>query len=111
MKPITYRNGKTKYALQNLNPDEILYIKSDSNYSTIFFYLSDHWKLFTSRTLKYWGENLAGDMFVKVHNSYLINKTKIAAINKTKRVILMKEGSIIPYSRKNATKIDAMVAI
>ncbi len=56
--------------------DSILYIKSSSNYSTIYL---TQGSIFTSKTLKHWANAIAGKSFVRVHSSLLINQTAVTS--------------------------------
>ncbi len=50
---------------------EIVYLQAESNYSTVF--LDDGAKVTISRTLKEFEEILSGDIFYRIHKSFLIN--------------------------------------
>jgi two-component system, LytTR family, response regulator len=73
---------------QLLSIADIIMIQSNSNYSTI--YLLGGKKILTSKTLKYWEEKLHnGELFLRSHMSFLINKHHIEHIDvKTNRIIL-----------------------
>ncbi len=96
------KSQRKKYLI---NSNQVLFIKSESNYSTIYFMSSKLQKVFTSRTLKHWGIQFNSDQLIKVHNSYLINKSKIKAINRDSKTMLIEGGLEIPYSRGNRSLI------
>lgn len=82
---------------------DIVMVKSDSNYSTI--YLSDGKEILTSKTLKYWSSILAGKSFIRIHASYLINKNYILEIQKNKRIIIMSNNLNAAISRQMDVRV------
>jgi DNA-binding LytR/AlgR family response regulator len=68
---ITVKADKRIY---QIDLDELLYIKSCGDYTTV--YCSDK-KLITHETLKSWEEKLKGNSFQKIHRSIIINLQKI----------------------------------
>ncbi len=81
-----------------LSSDEILYAESDGNYSTIF--LSDGQKIVLTKKLKEVNEILPGDTFFRIHNSYIINLTKIKEFLKTDGYVVLQSNHKIPVSRQ-----------
>lgn len=81
-----------------LESQEILYAESDGNYSTI--YLSDGQKIVLTKKLKEVNELLPGDSFFRIHNSYIINLTKIKEYLKTDGYVVLQSNHKIPVSRK-----------
>jgi DNA-binding LytR/AlgR family response regulator len=57
---------------------DILYIKSDADYTELF--LVESKKYLSSESLRYWSENLDPQQFMRVHKSYIINTAKIVKI-------------------------------
>ncbi|MFZ1571931.1 MAG: LytTR family DNA-binding domain-containing protein [Candidatus Kapaibacterium sp.] len=76
---------------------EIIVIKSNSNYST--FYLDDGSKILTSKTLKYWEVSLNHPDLVRVHDSSLINRSKIKSVNVGNSEITLTANLTSKYSR------------
>ena len=76
---------------------DIIFIKSESNYS--YFHLKDGKSMLTSKTLKYWCEKIQHPNFIRVHASYLINKSEIKEIIKRTAKITMSNGLQASYSR------------
>ena len=75
----------------------ILYCISDSNYTTIV--LQDGEKIILSQTLKK-VEGLLSDQFIRVHNSYLINKFHVKSYHRgTGGSVRMKDDAIVPVSK------------
>lgn len=80
-----------------LKPQEIIYCKSDGNYSTIF--LENNEKLFLTKKLKEVEDLLSFDCFFRVHNSYLINLEKVKEFFKTDGYLVLSNNKKIPVSR------------
>ena len=81
-----------------LQSDEILYVESDGNYSTIF--LVDGHKIVLTKKLKEVNEILPSDTFYRIHNSYIINLNKIKEFIKTDGYIVLETNHKIPVSRQ-----------
>ena len=81
-----------------LEREEILYAESDGNYSTI--YLSDGQKIVLTKKLKEVNKLLPGDSFFRIHNSYIINLTKIKEFLKTDGYVVLQSNHKIPVSRQ-----------
>jgi two-component system LytT family response regulator len=81
-----------------LESDEILYAESDGNYSTIF--LVDGQKIVLTKKLKEVNEILPEDSFFRIHNSYIINLSKIKEFLKTDGYVVLKSNHKIPVSRQ-----------
>jgi two-component system LytT family response regulator len=103
-----FHNFKTsgmnkKLVLKNLDAvhivdlKEIVYIKSDNNYST--FFLSDNRKILVSQTLKSFDEKLDGHYFFRCHQSYLINLNCIRSIDKTNDTIKLSTDDSVPVAQ------------
>jgi two-component system LytT family response regulator len=94
-KKITFNtDGKLLF----LESDQILYAESDGNYSTI--YLSDGQKIVLTKKLKEVNELLPDDSFFRIHNSYIINLTKIKEFLKTDGYVVLQSNHKIPVSRQ-----------
>ena len=81
-----------------LQSNEILYVESDGNYSTIF--LTDGHKIVLTKKLKEVNEILPSDTFYRIHNSYIINLNKIKEFIKTDGYIVLETNHKIPVSRQ-----------
>ena len=86
---------------QMVHVSEIQMIKAMNNYSMI--YLDGGAELMTSRTLKYWEKQCACDDLVRIHNSFLIHKHKITAIQPYDCTIALRNGLTAQYTRKSKT--------
>jgi len=94
-KKITFNtDGKLVF----LDSDEILYAESDGNYSTIF--LVDRQKIVLTKKLKEVNALLPQDSFFRIHNSYIINLTKIKEFIKTDGYVVLQSNDKIPVSRQ-----------
>ena len=84
-----------------LKPDEITYCEGDGNYTSIF--LEDGGKIFLTQTLKKVEEKLTSGEFFRVHNSYVVNLTKVREYLKNDAYLIMIDGKHIPVSRHRKT--------
>lgn len=81
-----------------LDSEDILYAESDGNYSTI--YLTDGQKIVLTKKLKEVNELLPSDTFFRIHNSYIINLSKIKEFLKTDGYVILNSNHKIPVSRQ-----------
>lgn len=68
---------KSGYEHIRINVADILYIRSDADYTEIF--MEDR-KYLSQEPLRYWEEHLDQKKFVRIHRSFLINTSKIEKI-------------------------------
>lgn len=91
--------GKTKY----VNMVDILYCKSDGNYTEIF--LKNNEKEMLSKNLKEFEASTSSDFF-RVHNSYLVNINYIREFVKSDGgYIVLRDGTHIPVSRSRKSEL------
>lgn len=81
-----------------LSSDEILYVESDGNYSTI--HLIDGQKIVLTKKLKEVNEILPADSFYRIHNSFVVNINKIKEFLKTDGYVVLQSNHKIPVSRQ-----------
>ena len=82
--------------------EEILYIKSDNNYSE--FYLKNGDKKTSSRTLKEYERLLSSQNFYRIHQQYLINLDYVSEYVKLGGgQVIMKNGAYLPIGRRRVT--------
>ncbi len=81
-----------------LNLEDILFVESDGNYSTLF--LTDNQKILVTKKLKEISNLLPEDDFFRIHNSYIINLNKIKEFLKTDGYVVMESGHRIPVARQ-----------
>lgn len=86
---ITIKSG---YDLHKVKYEDILYVVSDSEYVT--FHLSDK-KIISNQRLKVLEQELPSSMFMRVHRSYIINKSSVTGL---KGRDLLLSDVIIPVS-------------
>ncbi|WP_179318938.1 LytR/AlgR family response regulator transcription factor [Winogradskyella helgolandensis] len=81
-----------------LDIDEIIYIESDGNYSTL--YLQNQKKIVITKKLKEVDAILPEHYFFRIHNSYIINLNKIKAFIKNEGYVIMDSDHKIPVARQ-----------
>ncbi len=87
-----------------LNLHDIIYLKSESNYTR--FFISDiNEEIIVSRTLKEYEEMLKDHDFIRTHNSYLVNLHWIARIVKKENVVELKNGMKVPISARKRESV------
>ncbi len=81
-------------------PDEIIYIRSEGNYSETYFI--DGTKMLLSKTLKSMEEYLPERLFFRVHRSFIVNAAHIVSIhlNVDESYIKLFGDISIPISRE-----------
>ena len=91
-----------------VNITDILYCKSDNNYTT--FYMENETKILVSKTLKYYTDILNNLGFIRVHQSYLVNSKYIKEYIKSDGgYLLLNNNKSIPVSvRKRAQLITLL---
>ncbi|NJB82759.1 LytR/AlgR family response regulator transcription factor [Wenyingzhuangia aestuarii] len=85
---------KSGYEHIKVKIDEILYIKSDTDYTELI--LANR-KILSTEPLRYWETYLNKHNFIRVHKSYLINTTKIEKVTRTQIHLHLEQ--IIPIGR------------
>ena len=98
----------TMEGLLFFNLADIVYLESESNYTTLHFV--NHPKLVASRTMRDFEELLPSDTFFRVHNSYIIN------LNFIKRYlrgdggqIEMQNGHFVDVSRRKKEEFIKLI--
>jgi len=96
-------SGKTIY----VKPDDIIYCKSDGNYTEIHF--KNNKKELLSKKIKDVEALINSSSFHRVHNSYLINIQYVAEFVKNDgQYLVLENGTTIPVSR---SKKNALIEI
>ncbi|WP_075340490.1 LytR/AlgR family response regulator transcription factor [Tenacibaculum agarivorans] len=85
-----------------LLPSEILCIESDGNYSSI--YTTEGKKIVVSKKLKDVNSLLPENLFFRIHNSYVINLSKVKEYYKTDGYVMLEMNHKIPVSRQRKTE-------
>lgn len=94
--------------LEIISFDEIIYCKSDSNYTELI--LTKARKIIASKTLKFFTSNLPSNKFTRIHKSYLVNIEFIVKyLKKDGGEIVMSNNDILPISRKTKNEILKLI--
>ena len=98
----------TMEGLLFFNLSDILYLKADSNYSTLYF--SDRTKLLTTKTLHDFEELLPPKTFFRPHHSYIVNMNHIKRyIRGDGGQIEMLNGDFVDVSRRKKEAFLRMI--
>lgn len=81
-----------------LDADDILYVESDGNYSTIV--VENAQKIVITKKLKEMNDILPQNQFFRIHNSYIINLKKIKEFIKSEGYVVMDSNERIPVARQ-----------
>ena len=97
---------KTQESIHIVHLNEISYIESDGNYTTV--YLINGKKIVLSRSLRDFEEMLKGQGFFRVHKSFLVNLATISRFDKGDGgFLVMEAGDRVPVaSRKKEQLLD-----
>ncbi len=85
---------KTGYEHIRIATDEILYIKSDADYTELVL---PHKKHLSSEPLRNWLEILDPQQFARVHKSYIVNTARIVKVLGNQ--IYLNHGAVVPVGR------------
>lgn len=89
---------------------DIIRLEASGNYTQ--FYFRDGTKLLISRTLKEYSKTLGDGLFIRTHQSHLINIAYIKSYIKTEGgYIEMKDGSTIPVSVRKKSAVMAALSM
>lgn len=80
------------------NIEDIIYVESDGNYSTII--TTDGQKIVITKKLKEVNELLPEHIFFRIHNSFIINLNKIKEFIKNEGYVVMESNHKIPVARQ-----------
>ncbi|MFP4844274.1 LytR/AlgR family response regulator transcription factor [Winogradskyella sp. PE311] len=81
-----------------LDIDDIIYVESDGNYSTLF--LNENKKIVITKKLKEVDALLPDHHFFRIHNSYIVNMGKIKAFIKNEGYVITDSNHKIPVARQ-----------
>ena len=88
---------KTTDDIHVVNTKDILYAKSDNNYTS--FLLANDKSILVSKPLKSFDEKLSDHNFFRVHQSFLINLNYITSFNKRNEEVILNENHAIPVAQ------------
>lgn len=94
-KRVILRTAETVYVV---NEDDILYCRSEGNYTT--FYTRQIDKVVISKSIKQTQEILSEDVFIRCHQSFLVNKQHVLKYNKQGVLILPLDIKVPVSSRR-----------
>lgn len=89
--------------------DKIWYVESSDDYVMIYSEMGNHLK---EKTMKYFEEHLPADTFIRIHRSYIINLSQIAAIEpytKDTHIVTLKCGAKLRASSDGYKKLRAFL--
>ncbi len=94
----------TNEAIHFINPLNIIYCESSSNYTTLYFL--DKSKMVVSKTLKEVEHVLMHYHFYRIHHSYIINIKQVKRYLKADGgCIEMMDGAQLPISRQRKEEV------
>ncbi len=88
---------KNTDAIYIVNIEEILYAKSDNNYTT--FIMVHGKEILVSKPLKSFDEKLANYNFFRVHQSFLINLSYISSFDRRNEEVILKQIHAVPVAQ------------
>ena len=94
-KRIIIKTVSTVYAIYE---DDILYCKSDGNYTTLF--TQNFERIVASKPIKKILEILSEDVFIRCHQSYIVNKKYVSRYNKNGVLVLIQDIKVPVSSRR-----------
>lgn len=90
---------KTVEEIIFIKTSDISFLKAESNYTFIF--LIDGKKIVASKTLKYVHSQIPNNLFVRIHQSYVVNKENIdRCLHGANKLLILKSGKELPVSKK-----------
>lgn len=81
-----------------IDPDDILFVESDGNYSTLI--MLDGHRIVVTKKLKEVNSILPSHFFFRIHNSYIINLNRIKEFIKNEGYVVMESNHKIPVARQ-----------
>lgn len=92
----------SKQSVEFLDPAEIIYLESRSNYTLI--HLSHAEPILTPKTLRDFDQQLCNNQqFMRVHNSFVVNLHKVLRYIKDQDMIVMVNQEKVPLSKSRKT--------
>lgn len=81
-----------------LKQEEIVYLQASSNYTRL--HLCNNRMIFSAQTIKKYENCLPENDFIRVHSSFIVNKSHITQISKAKKVHLSNNLEITVAKRR-----------
>lgn len=85
---------------------QVLYCESDSRYT--HFYLTNQKKYTIAKSLKKVEEELSSNEFLRIHQSFLVNKTHIDEYNYVESIVVLTSGKKLPVSRNKKNELKQL---
>jgi len=89
----------------------ILFCRSDGNYTHINFTnetgISE--KILATKTLSHFEQKLCFPNFIRIHQSILVNKTKIRKIRKGSRELVLIDGTVLEIARNRKSAVLSLL--
>ncbi len=98
---------KNADAIHIIKTEEILFAKSDNNYTT--FFLISGKEILVSKPLKSFEEKLTDLSFFRVHQSFLINLIYITSFDKRNEQIILDQKHAIPVAQSKKQQLIAYI--
>jgi two-component system LytT family response regulator len=95
VKRVILKTADTVYAVYE---NDIIYCRSDGNYTT--FYTQQMEKIVVSKSIKKIEEILSEDMFIRCHQSYIVNKKHVLKYNKNGVLVVNLDFKVPVSSRR-----------
>ena len=93
----------TANGLEFIKTEDIICLEASINYT--YLYLPDKNKYIVSRTLKDFEDMLPGETFLRIHNSYIINKNCVASyIRGEGGQVVMSNGMALDVSKRRKSE-------
>jgi len=81
----------------------IVYLQSEGNYTT--FYLSTQRPIVVSRPLKEYEQILPPTLFIRTHQSYLVNRHWVERLRRDEGMLVLRSGAEIPVSSRRREEV------
>jgi len=88
--------------------DEIIYLKADRNYTTLV--MENNRQLLISKSIGQLESRLPENRFIRVHQSYSVNVTKILRYDKAENYLILKSGEKLSVSVRKNTNLTKRFA-
>lgn len=97
---------KTSDNIHLVNTKEILYCQSEANYTTV--YLENEETILLSKHIKKIEELLNSNIFIRCHQSYLVNKYHVKKFNKNGHLLISNNSQIPVSGRRRKLTLDSI---
>ncbi len=95
---------KTTNKIDFIKVDKILYCQSEGSYTNI---ITDTISILASKNLKHFQDLLPEHLFIRTHQSYLVNKMYVTALKND--MVILNDNLIIPISLRRKAEIKALL--